>query len=65
MLMNPSLGKIWCVAQIKNNLYDTAIQNLKRQGFETFLPKMKITKEKKQISYQERLCFSWICVCKF
>ena len=47
MLMNPSLGKIWCVAQIKNNLYDTAIQNLKRQGFETFLPKMKITKREK------------------
>ena len=47
MLMDQSLGKIWCIAQIKNNSYDTAIQNLNRQGFQTFLPKMKITKREK------------------
>ena len=41
--MNQSLDKKWLVAQIKPNSYHTAIQNLERQGFETFLPKMEIT----------------------
>ena len=41
--MNQSLDKKWFVAQIKPNSYQTAIQNLERQGFETFLPKMEIT----------------------
>ena len=45
--MNQSLDKTWCVAQIKPNSYDSAIQNLERQGFETFLPKMEITKRQK------------------
>ena len=41
--MNQSLGKIWCVAQIKTNSNKSAIQNLERQGFETFVPKMEKT----------------------
>ena len=41
--MNESLDKKWCIAQIKPNSYHSAIQNLERQGFETFLPKMGIT----------------------
>ena len=44
MLMNQSLDKKWCIAQIKPNSYRSAIQNLERQGFETFVPKMEITK---------------------
>ena len=45
--MNQSLDKIWCIAQIKPNSYYTAIQNLERQGFETFLPKMEQTQRQK------------------
>jgi transcriptional antiterminator RfaH len=45
--MNQSIDKKWFIAQIKPNSYNSAIQNLKRQGFETFLPKMEITKRKK------------------
>ena len=45
--MNQSLHKKWFIAQIKPNSYDTAIQNLERQGFETFLPKMRTTKRQK------------------
>ena len=41
--MNQSLDKKWFIAQIKPNSYNSAIQNLERQGFETFLPKMEIT----------------------
>ena len=41
--MKQSLDKKWCIAQIKPNSYHSAIQNLERQGFETFLPKMGIT----------------------
>ena len=44
--MNQSLDKRWCIAQIKPNSYNSAIQNLERQGFETFLPKMEITQRK-------------------
>ena len=33
----------WFVVQIKPNSYDLANRNLKRQGFETFIPKMKVT----------------------
>ena len=40
--MNQSSDKKWFIAQIKPNSYNSAIQNLERQGFETFLPKMKI-----------------------
>ena len=45
--MNQSLDKKWCIAQIKPNSYRSAIQNLERQGFETFLPKMEITQRQK------------------
>ena len=45
--MNKNLHKKWLVAQIKPNSYNTAIQNLERQGFETFLPIMEITQRKK------------------
>lgn len=42
----------WLVVQIKPHSYDLAIRNLERQGFETYLPKMKTTikKEKKFIN---------------
>ena len=45
--MRQSLDKKWFIAQIKPNSYKSAIQNLERQGFETFLPKMKITQRQK------------------
>jgi transcriptional antiterminator RfaH len=45
--MNQSLDKKWYVAQIKPNSYHSAAQNLERQGFETFLPKMEITQRQK------------------
>ena len=45
--MNQSLDKKWFVAQIKPNSYNSAIQNLERQGFETFLPMTGITQRRK------------------
>ena len=45
--MNQSLDKKWFIAQIKPNSYHIATQNLERQGFETFLPKMEITQRQK------------------
>ena len=45
--MNQSLDKKWYIAQIKPNSYQIAIQNLERQGFKTFLPKMEITQREK------------------
>ena len=45
--MNQSLDKKWFIIQIKPNSYHTAIQNLERQGFETFLPKIEITQRQK------------------
>ena len=41
--MRQSSEKKWFIAKIKPNSYTTAIQNLTRQGFETFLPQMKVT----------------------
>ena len=46
--MNQSLDKKWYIAQIKPNSYRTAIQNLERQGFQTFLPKIEITQRKEK-----------------
>ena len=46
--MNQSLDKKWFIAQIKPNSYHSAIQNLERQGFETFLPKMEITQRQRK-----------------
>ena len=50
--MNQNLIKKWLIVQIKPNSYDLAARNLERQGFKTFLPKMKTTikKEKKFIN---------------
>ena len=45
--MEQSLDKKWFIAQIKSNSYHIATQNLERQGFETFLPKMEITQRQK------------------
>jgi transcriptional antiterminator RfaH len=44
--VNQNLVKNWLVVQIKPNSYDLAVRNLERQGFETFLPKMKATIKK-------------------
>ena len=46
--MNKNLDKKWFIAQIKPNSYRSATQNLERQGFETFLPKMEITQRQKK-----------------
>jgi len=45
--MKHKIDKRWFIAQIKPNSYNSAIQNLERQGFETFLPKMEITQREK------------------
>jgi transcriptional antiterminator RfaH len=42
--MDQSLEKKWFIVHIKPNSYKSAIQNLERQGLQTFLPKMEITK---------------------
>ena len=56
--MKQSLEKKWLVAQIKPNSYDLAFRNLKRQGFATFLPKMKITTRKdERFIYKDVLVF--------
>ena len=45
--MKQTFKKKWYIAQIKRNSYYCAIQNLERQGFKTFLPKMEITQRQK------------------
>ena len=45
--MNQTLKNKWFIAKIKPNSYKSAIENLKRQGFETFLPQMEITQRQK------------------
>ena len=37
--MKQSLDKKWFIVRIKPNSYDLAVQNLERQGFETFFLK--------------------------
>jgi len=44
--MNEIFNKKWLVAQIKPKSHDLAFRNLERQGFETFMPKIKVTKKK-------------------
>ncbi len=44
--MKQNFVQKWLVAQIKPNSYDLAIRNLERQGFETFIPKMRATIKK-------------------
>ena len=56
--MNQSLVKKWLVTQIKPNSYNLAIQNLERQGFKTFLPKIKtIIKKVKKNIYKDTFLF--------
>ena len=45
--MNQNLEKKWFITQIKPNSYKSAIQNLERQGFETFVPKIEKTQKQK------------------
>ena len=40
--MKQNLEKKWVIVQIKLHSYDLASRNLERQGFEIFLPKMKV-----------------------
>lgn len=47
--MYQNLEKKWFVVQVKPNSHDLAIRNLERQGFETFLPKTRVTVRKKNI----------------
>jgi transcriptional antiterminator RfaH len=44
--MNQIFNKKWLVAQIKPKSHDLAIRNLERQGFETFMPKIKVSTKK-------------------
>ena len=46
--MKQNLVKKWLIVQIKPNAYGLGIRNLERQGFETFLPKMKVTIRKEE-----------------
>ena len=56
--MNQNYLKKWLVIQIKPNSYDLAVRNLERQGFETFLPKMKATiKKENKFIHKEVLVF--------
>lgn len=50
-----SFKKKWLVALIKPNCNDLAFRNLERQGFQTFMPKIKATtiKENKFINKEE------------
>jgi transcriptional antiterminator RfaH len=45
--MKQRSDKKWYIAKIKPYSYETATQNLERQGFETFLPNMQITQRQK------------------
>lgn len=44
--MNQSIKNNWLVAKIKPKCHDLAFRNLERQGFETFMPKIKATTKK-------------------
>ena len=44
--MNQIFNKKWLVAQIKPKSHDLAFRNLERQGFETFMPKIKVSTKK-------------------
>ena len=54
--MSTNLVKKWSVVQIKTNSYDLATRNLTRQGFETFVPKMKVT-VKRENSFIDKSIF--------
>ena len=56
--LNQNIAKKWLVVQIKPNSYDLAVRNLERQGFETFLPKMKATiRKEKRFVYKDVFVF--------
>ena len=56
--MNLSFKKKWLVAQIKPKSDDLAFRNLERQGFETFMPKIKTTiKKENKFLDKEKLLF--------
>ena len=56
--MNHSLVQKWLVVQIKHNSHDLAVRNLERQGFGTFLPKMKATiRKEKRFIYKDVYVF--------
>jgi transcriptional antiterminator RfaH len=44
--MNQIFNKKWLVAQIKPKSHDLAFRNLERQGFKTFMPKIKVSTKK-------------------
>ena len=44
--MSERLIQKWMIAQIKPNSCDLAVRNLERQGFKTFVPKIKTTIKK-------------------
>lgn len=44
--MSEKLIEKWMIAQIKPNSCDLAVRNLERQGFKTFIPKIKTTIKK-------------------
>ena len=62
--MKQKSDKRWFIAQIKPNSYNSAIQNLERQGFETFLPKIEITQRKKKFLLKNVFVFpGYMFVC--
>ena len=63
--MKQSLDKKWCIAQIKPNSYRSAIQNLERQGFQTFFHKIEITRrqENKFVVNNAQVFPGYMCVC--
>ena len=62
--MKQKSDKRWFIAQIKPNSYNSAIQNLERQGFETFLPKIEITQRKKNFLLKNVFIFpGYMFVC--
>jgi len=64
--LNKSLVKNWLVIQIKPNSYNLALRNLERQGFETFFPKIKITKNKQNKFYDKEVLlfpgYGFVCI---
>ena len=56
--MKEIFNKKWLVAQIKPKSHDLAFRNLERQGFETFMPKIRVTtKKENKFIYKEVFVF--------
>lgn len=64
--MKKNIEKKWVIVQIKPNSYNMAVRNLERQGFETFVPKMKVTTRKEnRFIYKDAYVFlgyMFVCV---